>query len=760
MTLSRARRHPLSPSALSSCLARDEPTSPRCPVMQLPDDVLLLVLTHLACSDAVPGGNVDGGPTFAPGQDAIVVAPIGAPALRARACVSLVSRRWRGLASAVRPWCELDSLDVGHGLDDQVLRPVHDDSADILWDVATANSPRGCVWRTVCAPGGDRSVVVKRRCYGNGIANDLVRWMGCLQSMHHPCVAAMHFVRIQHDAARNDLTLVHMGMEHVDTSLQELIYAQPDRTSNWQVGRPLACSTIRSVLYQVLHALAYCHARGVSHGNVAPYRILAKTVDADRGLYHVKLGDFGFSPPRSAQRTWHVPVRPSRHAPEIQGGALLRYGAANDMWAVGTIMVEMAYGCRNPSIFSSIRFANDMSDAELSAAFADISADGRDLLRRLLRTSPSHRITALEALHHPFFDDLRAECSVVSEHLPCATPSVRFADLRVLTQWSPGQDVMASQPHITAPMWNVLCDWMVMVGYKMELEARTLPVAFHFLLRYLAQVHVRCETLQLVGMCAMCIAYKMEEVWILNMDYMASFCDGAYTTSELLSMEADMLTMLRFELHVPTAHDLVMSMIDLEAPDDDDVVDAKYRLREWCHMLVLIGQVEYRVALHGPHSLARCIATLGGTLGGKYTLAPGCLRKRACYLRSEADWMCLRQLVLALDDSVQCNREMLLHSSQGFAKLDSVARLLAKYRCEGHSECHLSDDEARGLVDRFYPARVCEREGTMCLMARRHDDNKKAYYRRRRLCAPDDVSIVTITAALAKQLLRGRGDAT
>eukprot|EP00967_Tisochrysis_lutea_P142352 scaffold262847_cov22-Tisochrysis_lutea.AAC.1 len=78
---------------------------------------------------------------------------------------------------------------------------------------------------------------------------------------------------------------------------------------------------LRSWMYQLLNAFAYCHARGMAHGNVAPFRCLAQLVeDDDDELYHVKLAHFGFSMPAAAQEEG-LRVQPSRAAPEMRNEA-------------------------------------------------------------------------------------------------------------------------------------------------------------------------------------------------------------------------------------------------------------------------------------------------------------------------------------------------------------------------------------------------------------------------------------------------------
>lgn len=45
----------------------------------------------------------------------------------------------------------------------------------------------------------------------------------------------------------------------------------------------------------------------------------------------------------------------------------------------------------------------------LSILGSALGGDGMNLLNSLLQLNPSKRITAQKALHHPFFDDLKAE---------------------------------------------------------------------------------------------------------------------------------------------------------------------------------------------------------------------------------------------------------------------------------------------------------------------------------------------------------------
>ena len=164
-----------------------------------------------------------------------------------------------------------------------------------------------------------------RKCSQEGVSYDIVRWIGCLQGMRHPCIAALQMVHTSHveevvedPVTEGTTTLwsarVYAGFERTDTSLQEIVYGTLARTSHTVVGRPLPTLMLRSFLYQLLHSLACCHARGISHGNLAPYRVLAKKL-AGEDQYLLKLADFGFSPPTAALCNVDLPIRPSRASP-------------------------------------------------------------------------------------------------------------------------------------------------------------------------------------------------------------------------------------------------------------------------------------------------------------------------------------------------------------------------------------------------------------------------------------------------------------
>jgi len=367
---------------------------------------------------------------------------------------------------------------------------------------------------------------------------------------------------------------------------------------------------------------------------------------------------------------------------------------------------------------------------------------------------------------------LHEQCEVVARYLPQSMPPpTRFLDVRVPRQWSAGVDFMDSQPHLNARMWTILYDWLAVVSFKFKFVPRSLQVACDFMLRYMAQVRVERKQLQLVGIGALCLACKHEEVMIPNMNDFIFICDNAYTLRELMVMEVDLLTTLQVQLQVPTAHDMLLPMLIAieEAPAYPDGKDFS-PLRQWCECMLLMGQAHYAVVLHDPAVLARCVGTLGGLLSQgvhEYvTLADGTvgegkrsskLLERVCWLKSDKDWECFTELLAGIEAAVKENREMLVKCHHKFVELSKLQTLLDKYRNGDRKATHLTQNEIRPWLDTYYPTERCKQLHSFLDKSEEQPPvdpkAKKAYLKSGKPGTADHFSIVCVTLAIGKQLL-------
>ena len=384
----------------------------------------------------------------------------------------------------------------------------------------------------------------------------------------------------------------------------------------------------------------------------------------------------------------------------------------------------MACGNRDPNVYVMIQDLDVTTEAQLEANLPMLCTDGRDMLRKMLRQDPFDRISAADALCHPYFDGLHEQCEVVARYLPPTMPApTQFLDIRIPQQWTPRTDFLASQPNLNARMWTILYDWLAVVSYKFKFVPRSLQVACDYMLRYMSQVPVERKLLQLVGIGALCLACKHEEVMIPNMNDFIFICDNAYTLPELMVMEVDILNTLQVQLHVPTAHDMLLPMLIAlgEAPEYPDAA-LQSPLRGWCECLLLLGQASYSVVLHDPASLARCVATLGGLLSRgmhSHIILPNGsigegkrsskLHERVCWMKPGDDWDCMRELIASVESAVKDQREMLtkcgtLPHDAGtqnardpplprfidLMKLDGRNGLIDKYRLGDRKSTHLT----------------------------------------------------------------------
>lgn len=74
-------------------------------------------------------------------------------------------------------------------------------------------------------------------------------------------------------------------------------------------------------------------------------------------------------------------------------------------------------------------------------------------------------------------------------------------------------DYMESQPEINESMRAILVDWLVDVHKKFDLSLETLYLTINIIDRFLAIKKVPRVELQLVGISAMLMASKYEEIW-------------------------------------------------------------------------------------------------------------------------------------------------------------------------------------------------------------------------------------------------------
>ena len=92
---------------------------------------------------------------------------------------------------------------------------------------------------------------------------------------------------------------------------------------------------------------------------------------------------------------------------------------------------------------------------------------------------------------------------------------------------------METQAHINERMRSILVDWLVEVHLKFKLVPETLYLTVNLIDRYLERAEVSRPRLQLVGVTALLLASKYEEIYPPELRDLVYICDRAYTRQDV-----------------------------------------------------------------------------------------------------------------------------------------------------------------------------------------------------------------------------------
>ena len=168
--------------------------------------------------------------------------------------------------------------------------------------------------------------------------------------------------------------------------------------------------------------------------------------------------------------------------------------------------------------------------------------------------------------------------------------------LRCESSSLPEANYMSEQPDINYKMRAILVDWLITVHLKFKLAAETLFLCVNLIDRYLSRKEIERKYLQLVGVCALMIASKYEEIYPPLLKDFIYITDKAYTAEQLLKMEIDMLGTLQFGVTVPSALRFLERWAKLVALEERNVFLGKY--------LVELALVEYHMIKYKPSVVA------------------------------------------------------------------------------------------------------------------------------------------------------------
>ncbi|CAN6443427.1 unnamed protein product [Victoria cruziana] len=162
-------------------------------------------------------------------------------------------------------------------------------------------------------------------------------------------------------------------------------------------------------------------------------------------------------------------------------------------------------------------------------------------------------------------------------------------------------DYMDSQAELNSKMRAILADWLVEVHLRFELMPETLYLTMHIVDRYLSVRAVSRRDLQLVGVTAMLIACKYEEIWAPEVNDFVCISDRAYTKDQILIMEKTILNYLEWSLTVPTPYVFLLRF--LKASTSDQKLDAG-KMEHLVFFFAELSLIQYSMVNYRPSMIA------------------------------------------------------------------------------------------------------------------------------------------------------------
>lgn len=164
----------------------------------------------------------------------------------------------------------------------------------------------------------------------------------------------------------------------------------------------------RNILADILNGVAYLHDKSIVHRDLKLKNILCENMEMP---VRVKLADFGLANFVGVRTVSKVALKSQVGSPHYVAPEVLReepYGPVVDTWAVGVIfhiMLTRRYPFAGETIQETLELVVQGRFSPVGQEWDRISSNAKNLLQGLLREDPRERLSARDALAHPWFHE-------------------------------------------------------------------------------------------------------------------------------------------------------------------------------------------------------------------------------------------------------------------------------------------------------------------------------------------------------------------
>lgn len=180
------------------------------------------------------------------------------------------------------------------------------------------------------------------------------------------------------------------------------------------------------------------------------------------------------------------------------------------------------------------------------------------------------------------------------------------------------------QTQINQKTSKILFDWLVDVVDEYKLSTQTLELAINYTLRYLELKKVERRDFQKLGVAALMMAARYEEIAVPNVDEFAYVTDNTYSKREILDSAQDLNNTLSMEYHAITPGYVLSALLS--------EMDADPAFSHRCSYLLHEYYVNGRIVSVPPTKLAAAVILTALRIDSPPAIWPIALQKRAPFL--------------------------------------------------------------------------------------------------------------------------------